>query len=744
MDLITNSKANHELKIHYSFNKNINSNQTKQEAAKIVYGWEPALITWNEEELTKLVRTQSYVASKLKDGYRSAKNVEEVYFIALDFDNKDDRNPEEQLLKPCRYTSFDNFKLAASKWRFSWFAHTTVSHHKVEVNHNGKMIPLDKFRVWIPLAEPVSREYANNELKEYWLKIFPTVDKTCFQGDRFYYVSQHAETAIHTFTDEEGNVVLFDPTKVPPISKKNKITRGRNTEKFSVDLNVELSDRSFMNIRDIAQHTPIFCPFCDHSKRGHPDSANAFVDINSVGYHYIYCSSEDKTYWPNPKDADFNRVKLFWNMTVGAPALVDYTLPDTLDEQIKNKTMYVFKNDADFRNYCANEGINYSIKENLIRREVLFNPKLPSGLNESFYNLFEETIYMKKDNSLSQRISLDNVTDKLKENTPIILEILMNIFGEADTIKRFLNWNAFILQRREKAFTAWLISTKEHGVGKDFIFNFILKPLYGERQSQILNGSRIGKQFNSLDLHCFLRGYNEVFSNKDDKGNSYRKEWLKDRITGQTQTIEFKGVDAYEARNYMNFILFSNNDQPILLDQQDRRYNVIRNENAKKLNTLSFYINEDSLLPQVKNELDAFAEIIFTLEYNRELANTAIETQAKNNLKRLSSDNYEKFVEAIFNGDPEYFMFEEVFPQTESEKLFGGKLVRSAICEDAERYITEKKVIPAKYMNQIVKFHFQRYNYREVLERLKEKNLIVKPVRGINGETIKAYLVEKM
>ena len=66
-----------------------------------------------------------------------------------------------------------------------------------------------------------------------------------------------------------------------------------------------------------------------------------------------------------------------------------------------------------------------------------------------------------------------------------------------------------------------------------------------------------------------------------------------------------------------------------------------------KVSDLSIYRGLKYLEPDIANELKDFADIIFTLEYDRELANHPIETDAKNRLKALSKDEYEEFAEKI-------------------------------------------------------------------------------------------------
>lgn len=757
MNSITNNKEqSNSFQLSLSTNRKINSTLSKEEAAKLTRGWELTSVSWDKETLSNFVKNNSYVCSKLKDGYKVKDNVEEVYCIALDFDNTDKRGSLERISKKFKQFSKDDFINKAKNWEFSWFLHTTVTHQQTKLD-DGTL--RDKFRVIIPFSRPVNDSFIRNEIKSVWLKIFPNLDASCFQSERYYYLSPNAECELHSYFDDEENLVLFDVDSeelksVKKDENKSPQKHGLNNKTFSLDQKVLLADKvTERNIYEIEVKTPIFCPYCVHDKahRGNPESANAFVDKNSVGYYYIYCSSEDKTYWVNPKDKLLKNIKLFFNTSVGAPSQTEFIDPVSIElesDEINNptKTMYVFKNDADFRNYCNNEDLPYSLKEYLVRASIIFNPKLPSGFHGDYYNLFQNSIYMNKTYREMERIKLDTVVDKLKQNTPTIFGILDNLFGDDTIIARFLNWNAYILQKRAKSSTAWLIQSREQEVGKDFMFNFILRPIYGERQSQLLNGSRIGKQFNSIDMHCFLRGYNEVFTNKDSQTNTYRKEWLKDRITGQNQDIEFKGVDTYLAKNFMNFILFSNNDYAIPIEQKDRRYNVVRNDKAMKVLDLPFYKGRERLAADVSNELESFADIIFTLEYDTELANTAIETSAKNDLKNLSADEYDKFVDALRNGDSDYFLLDEIFKPDKSDELFSlssDGVVWSARALEAKRIINEHRVILAADMNAIIKFFFPKSMYRDVRDKFKQRKLISKQKRLAELGNPKVYMIDE-
>ncbi|MDZ7762864.1 MAG: DUF5906 domain-containing protein [Melioribacteraceae bacterium] len=398
--------------------------------------------------------------------------------------------------------------------------------------------------------------------------------------------------------------------------------------------------------------------------------------------------------------------------------------------------LYIFKNNTDFKNYCYANNINPNIVERLPRREIIFNPQKKAGLGDLFYNVFEESEYLTRHSNGSQpKIPLHLVNQELEKKCPVISALLENILGSKDYVMRFINWNAYILQTRGKLFTAWLISTPEQGVGKDFLFNFILSPIYGQKQCQLLNGQKISQKFNLMDLRCWLRGYNEVFSSEGKQLNNARKEKLKDNITSKEQTIEPKGVDSFQADNFINYILFSNNNMPIYLDNNDRRFNVIVNKEAKKVHDLSFYKNDEELVKSVNSELDGFAEILLSLDYSEKLVNQTIDNEAKRNLINITADDYDKFVEAVKNRDADYFMLDEVFQVPESQKFLNDE---SDYAFEAEDKITSHGMIPSSCMNDIVRFHFPYMGYRKTIEKLRMHNLAVKSF-NIDGKVQKGW-----
>ena len=70
----------------YSWHSKVIAELTKEEGGKITRGWELVSTPWEEEQITGMLRSRSYLPSELRDGYKVKSNVKNVYAYALDFD----------------------------------------------------------------------------------------------------------------------------------------------------------------------------------------------------------------------------------------------------------------------------------------------------------------------------------------------------------------------------------------------------------------------------------------------------------------------------------------------------------------------------------------------------------------------------------------------------------------------------------------------------------------------------------
>ncbi len=441
---------------------------------------------------------------------------------------------------------------------------------------------------------------------------------------------------------------------------------------------IKISDIPFSDNPSSQIKKQVFCPFCDPKTRKHPNSPNAFVSRNKYGMPFLYCSSEDKTYWPDIRSAE-NLTgytnKLIWSENNGLPVRIDIDNPN-------NPTGYhVFKNNKDWNNFCLQNNINPKIESSLPRKWIEFDISAPPGVYEDKFNLFQETKYLKqyRDYCLvyypelkthimkvpnEEKKEID-FAETLRDKCPNIFIVINNLFGEDYIINYFMNWLATMLQTRKKSTTAWIITTRQQGAGKDLLFTRILAPIFGKDQCQLLGSSSIADKFNALDARCWLRGYNELIKSENKIEARKVKEWLKNLITATRHKIEPKGVDSFFLPNFMNFILFSNSNKPIEIDNNDRRFNIIRNPNSRPLREFPQFSSYAKIEPLIEAELDNFAEMLFTAKHNIDKYNTALSNDVKERVARYSMDPYEEFANLLDNGEFFTMVLEEAFPSSQ-------------------------------------------------------------------------------
>jgi hypothetical protein len=132
------------------------------------------------------------------------------------------------------------------------------------------------------------------------------------------------------------------------------------------------------------------------------------------------------------------------------------------------------------------------------------------------------------------------------------------------------------------------------GTGKSIICEYglgrMLAPYYGKSpRKDILAG-----KFNAhMSGKLLWLGEEALFV-----GDKQSMEVLKDSISSEQMQVEPKGRDSFQLPNYCRFLFTSNNPHALLLDSDDRRFCVIRTNDAEKQKTEYFsklraWLNED-------------------------------------------------------------------------------------------------------------------------------------------------------
>lgn len=284
---------------------------------------------------------------------------------------------------------------------------------------------------------------------------------------------------------------------------------------------------------------------------------------------------------------------------------------------------------------------------------------------EKFLNRFQESEYLRE----------GRLAPAPAQFPPTIKKILMSAFGnEAESIKRFLNWLAFIVQKRRRAETAWVLSGNQ-GTGKGLLTHNILAPIFGREYVHIALLSALSDPFNAFMEDCVLLVLDETDHRQLDSASKAMAK-LKQAITDPTIPIHSKGVNHYQAKNYMSVILTSNSRSAITVEESDRRFNVSAFQEERLFLT-------DKEFTQIESELLDFATVLYKWNVDESSLRVPYSNHQKQEMQELSSNSIASLMKALRTGNLQRFI--DVMP---SQSSFSDGIDRVAL-DNARNVIIE-------------------------------------------------------
>ena len=204
----------------------------------------------------------------------------------------------------------------------------------------------------------------------------------------------------------------------------------------------------------------------------------------------------------------------------------------------------------------------------------------PSNKDVSNYNLFKGFKY-------------DHDVDDLNIDDCLFLQLLRHICITEDIYTYFLDWVCRIIQQPYRK-TEWAIVLYSHigGIGKNAIIDCLFK-LFDSYAGSIQDIEDITKKFNSnLCNKLFIYG-DEITARAKTLSNQ-----LKNVITRKVLHMEKKGVDPIQLNDYSNYIFTTNNEHCFQMDEDDRRFFMIKCTDERK--TDDFF---NDYYDEIKDEL---------------------------------------------------------------------------------------------------------------------------------------------
>jgi putative DNA primase/helicase len=166
-------------------------------------------------------------------------------------------------------------------------------------------------------------------------------------------------------------------------------------------------------------------------------------------------------------------------------------------------------------------------------------------------------------------------TKSQKGNCTVILELLEYLCSsETDAQKTYewvLKWLAYPIQHPGAKMKTALVFHGGQGTGKNLFFETYMH-IFGE-YGKIVDQSAIEDKFNEWVSKKLFLIADEVIARQE---LYHVKNKLKGMVTGDWIHINPKNLTAYEERNHVNVVFLSNENQPLVLERDDRRYTVIR------------------------------------------------------------------------------------------------------------------------------------------------------------------------
>lgn len=250
-------------------------------------------------------------------------------------------------------------------------------------------------------------------------------------------------------------------------------------------------------------------------------------------------------------------------------------------------------------------------------------------------NRFQPTIYMRA-------ITTPQVMP------PTIRRVIFHALG-SDTVayNRFMNWVAFLFQKRTKPGTAWILHGTQ-GTGKGLILNKILTPLFGHEHVLQLTTQSFQDSFNAGYENSLVNWIDE-FQLPEGRDQMSSMNKLKNQITEPKLTIRAMRRNAVMRDSYFGTIIATNQSDPIPLSDNDRRFNVAPRQEAP------LEISQDEV-DGIEGELLQFAGYLHHYAVDTTAVRQPLLNEARQQMIEISENTKDAFFRNALAGNLDYFL----------------------------------------------------------------------------------------
>jgi hypothetical protein len=192
-----------------------------------------------------------------------------------------------------------------------------------------------------------------------------------------------------------------------------------------------------------------------------------------------------------------------------------------------------------------------------------------------------------------------------------------------------------------------MVIRSDQGTGKNFLTETILSPLLGDKNVVPTSLDKLVARFNGSLFSNKLIVLNEV---DNDRKGTYTK--LKDKITDNVITVEDKYKNPRVQSIYSGIFVFSNEDIPLYIDQDDRRFYVTPRlvNKVDKKETQEFIEVFASWLDEVQSSAEGYEDTTgmgILASWLKVVADNGYHNVPFRTLPTLGNHNFEMMVEDV-------------------------------------------------------------------------------------------------
>ena len=302
-----------------------------------------------------------------------------------------------------------------------------------------------------------------------------------------------------------------------------------------------------------------------------------------------------------------------------------------------HKQPHVISSEAKIQDYFVQHN-GFGVPDPIESWVMEFNPSLGKQWNPDklVFNTWRKSEYMMNATYRSlPPVTINKIIDHVVGNDP-------------EAYHHFMNWLAYVYQKRTKTGTAWVFHGVQ-GTGKGLLVDHVLKPIFGDEYVFKQTTRGLKDAFNVWMEKSIIVNIDEFDIEDTGADANGIMQNLKSWITDKYSAVRDMYAAQRTARSYSNFILTTNANSALPVDEGDRRISFGKRQEKR------IQISHEEVAA-VPGELQHFAGYLLGYKVDSQKAHTCLENDAKHIARHLGKTTIEEFVDAIKSGDLQYFV----------------------------------------------------------------------------------------